>query len=746
LLLLGVTLVISAIVYYFTSPPVQVGRKFNIVPERGQGHLSLLLALLFFVIAWRYRLRMFALVYSPRGVVVGAGYSDVHAQLPALWILLAVSLAIAALFMVNIFLRRSRLLVYGIGTLVAASILVGSIYPGIIQQFVVEPNEFEYEKPYLDYNISFTQQGFNLNAISRREFPAEQILDWSHLEAAQGTIDNVRLWDYRPIQQTFSQLQEIRPYYNFIEVDTDRYMLDGQMRQVMLSARELDPNATGSQTWVNRRLQYTHGYGVTMAPVSEARSDNLPVFIARDLPQVTERGLEINNPRIYYGEVADDYVIVNTDAQEFDYSVGDTNAYFTYDGSGGVPVGSVFRRLLYAIKFGDYQILFSGNVNPDSRVMFDRKINTRLQKVAPFLVYDDDPYVVALEDRLYWIQDAYTVSRRYPYSQIYSGVNYIRNSVKVVIDAYNGSLDFYIVDPEDPVVESYARIFPELFRPMEEMPAGLKQHLRYPEDLFSLQSRVYLTYHMEDTRVFYNKEDVWAFANEVYAGNTQPVEAYYTMLQLPGEEEEEFVIMLPFTPANKQNMVAWMAARSDPANYGELIVFLFPRGKLISGPMQVEAYVDQDTTISQQLSLWDQRGSNVIRGNLLVLPVDDSILYIEPLYLQAAQSQLPELARVIVSYNENVVMETSLDRALVAIFGEREQVPPEEEPPAPTQPPAPGLDADLSELAARASELYDQAQSRLAEGDWAGYGELMEELRQVLEEMNALGATTDQTA
>ncbi|RJX28794.1 MAG: UPF0182 family protein [Dethiobacter sp.] len=744
-----ITILITGIIYFMASPPVQVGRRIVFLPHHGQGHLSLLLAFSFLLKAWDYRLKMYELLLSPRGATFGPGFTDMNANLPALWILFFLSLLITGLLLFNIYRRQARLVFLGIGALIAVSIIVGSIFPSLVQQFRVDPNEFVFERPFLEHNINFTLKAFDLDNVQTKNYPALPGLEVEDLEAAAGTIENVRLWDYRPLRQTYNQLQGIRPYYEFVDVDTDRYYLDGKYRQVMLSARELNQKrlATQAQTWVNLRLQYTHGYGLTMSPVAAVTGQGLPEFVVRDIPPIASGGLEVKRPEIYYGEISSDYVIVNTKTPEFNYPMGDTNVYTHYEGKGGVPLTGLGRKLLYALKFSDYHIILSGEITNESRIMFYRNIKERVSRIAPFLNYDADPYLVLASGRLFWVLDAYTVSKTFPYAEPFGGINYMRNSVKVIVDTYNGSVDFYIADPADPVILTYAEIFPDLFKPMQDMPAELFSHMRYPETFLSMQARVYATYHMTDPVVFYNREDLWQIPNEKYAGTVQPVEPYYTILQLPGEEEPEFVLILPFTPARRDNMIAWMAGRSDGENYGELLVYLFPKDRVVYGPMQIETRIDQNTLISQQLSLWDQKGSRVIRGNLLVLPINDSILYIEPVFLQAEQSELPELVRVIVGFRDLVVMEPTLEKALLSVFGEKRAPDPEkpagqiEPEPGEIPEPVPGLPASVSELARRAQGLFQEAQESLKQGNWEGYGRLLQQLERTLEELARLSGT-----
>lgn len=730
-LLLSITLLAVAAIYFITNPPRRINGKWDFFP-RGQLHVTVLLAMVFVTKAFGYVLQMYDLLYSPRGVAFGASYTDIHAQLPGLRILFIISLGLALLVLANLFLKRSRLVVYTVIGLIAASMVLGNIYPSLVQKFIVEPNEFNKEKPYIEYNIKMTQHAYGLDQIEVKNFPASDNLTSRDLKESDGTIRNIRLWDYRPLQQTYSQLQEIRPYYELQNIDTDRYTIDGVYRQVMVAARELDQDklSAKAQTWVNKRLQYTHGYGIVMSPVNEVTPDGLPRLFIKNIPPVNSVDLHITRPEVYYGEMTDEMVITKTRTKEFDYPKGQVNAYTTYEGDGGVPIGSFLRRVLFALKFGDFKILLSNSLTPESRIMYDRNILRRVNKIAPFLRYDRDPYLVLNDGKLFWIQDAYTVTIRFPYSEPYGEINYIRNSVKVVIDAYNGSVDFYVVDPEEPIVKTLRTIFPRLFKPFEEMPEGLKDHIRYPEDLFKIQARVYTTYHMTDPRVFYNKEDQWEIPREVYANETIEVEPYYTILELPGENEPEFILMQPFSPLKKNVMISWMAGRCDAEHYGKLLVYLFPKDKQVYGTSQIEARIDQDPYISQQLSLWNQRGSNVIRGNLLVLPVKDSIIYVEPVYLQAEQSQIPELIRVIVAYRESVVMEPTLQDALAAIF--------EVKPQRPEKPVEPEERLSMKELIQRANELFLRAQERQRQGDWAGYGELLDQLEEVLNRLSQM--------
>ncbi|MDN5325819.1 MAG: uncharacterized protein PWP41_515 [Moorella sp. (in: firmicutes)] len=700
-------------------------------------HFSTLVALLFLIQAWGFRLQALDLVRSSRGVAFGASYTDIHALLPGYNILGGVAVACGLIIVLNAFRRNLKLVSAGILSFVAAYLLLVIAIPLAVQKFQVEPNEFAREEPYLRYNIDFTRRAYGLDRITIREFPAGDNLTPASLEEEGATLDNIRLWDYRPLEQTYSQLQEIRSYYSFKDIDVDRYTLDGRERQVMLAARELDQNRLPdrARTWINEKMRYTHGYGLAMNPANTVTAGGQPEFIAGDVPFHSSAGLQVDEPRIYYGELTGDYVITGGAAAEFDYPVmGEDNfAETRYQGRGGVPINNPWRRLVFAFRFHDYRLLMSSGLTPQSKILYYRNIQERVRKIMPYLRYDADPYLVVAGGRLYWFLDAYTFTNMYPYSEPNSGgFNYIRNSVKVVIDAYNGTVDYYLVDPGDPLAQTLARIFPGLFKPREDMPAGLQQHLRYPPDLLSIQAQMLTNYHMENTMLFYNKEDAWSIAEEMVGDKRQAMEPYYTLMRLPGETQAEYILMLPLTPARKVNMIAWLAARNDGSHYGQLLLYQFPKNRSIYGPMQVEARIDQEPRISQQLTLWDQHGSQVIRGNLLVIPIKGSLLYVEPIFLQAQESKLPELRQVVVAYGEKIAMADTLAGALQVIFGTQTPAPAGPQPPFPA---ATGNPGNLSGLIKEANRLYSEAQGRLKQGDWAGYGENLKKLEQVLQEM-----------
>lgn len=744
-----VNLIIVGAIYLAVNPPARGRPRLQLSSAMGISHVSVLLAAIFSLKAWDYRLQQFELLFSERGVVFGAGYTDINANLPALQVLMVLAAVIALVFLANVYLRRYRFFLYGILVLTGVSILGGWAYPASIQGFVVEPSEFSYEQGFIAHNIASTRFAYGIDQFYFRHYDPSEALNWDDLRENQGTINNVRLWDRRPLLTTINELQALRPYYRFVDVDIDRYVVDGELRQVMLAARELDKSrlAVQAQTWVNMHLQWTHGYGVAMSPVNEVTDEGLPRFFLGDIPPVGS--LTLTNPAIYFGELTDDYVIINTNTPEFHFAAdsdeGDQSEFIFYDGNAGIPLHSVFRRALMALRFGDYRILISGELSNDSRILFDRNIHTRVRKIAPFLRFDGDPYVVVHDGRLFWIQDAYTVTRHFPYSAPHGDINYIRNSVKVVIDAFHGNVHYYVVDPDDPLVQTYNRIFPTLFRPFEEMPEGLAAHIRYPADLFNVQAQMLTLYHMTNPNSFYNREELWAIPMEQSFEQDHFMEPHYAVLQMPGYAKPEFVLTLPFTPDKRNNMIAWMVARSDRPNYGSVEVFEFPRERVILGPNQVENRIDQNTEISEQFTLWGQVGSRVIRGNLLILPINNALLYVEPIFLEAEGGGLPELARVIVIFQEMVVMEDTLELALIRIFGPMGGVPPVQgngdlpaEPPTdgPLLPGQPiGDDARLMELIRNAQTVYEEALQRQREGDWAGYGEKIKQLEQILAEL-----------
>jgi len=715
---------------YVMSGHFRVGHRLQLdLTTIAKRHLSVLVGLIALLIAANYHLQSFDILYNQNGVIYGAGYTDVTVRLPVLRILAVIAVVFGIVMLSQLYQYR-KLLIGMVILWVSIGFIGTTLVPVIFQEWIVAPNEFSKERPYIENHINMTRLAYSINDFIERDFVVSDQLTQADIDANHDTINNIRLWDPRLILQTFRQLQEMRPYYVFNDADVDRYWIDGQLREVMLAARELDVSLTQNRNWINDHLQYTHGYGVVVSPVNEISNQQLPVFWVADIPPKGKTELAILQPRIYYGERSNDYVIVNTRIEEFDYPTQDGNAYYTYTGEGGITLSSWLHRLMFAVRFGTTRILLSEDITKESRVLFYRNIRTRVEKIAPLLRYDQDPYIIIGDDgQLYWMIDAYTVSDRFPYALPTKWGNYVRNSVKVVIDAYDGDVSFYQVEP-DPLLEVYKKIYPGWIQPVSEMPHGLQAHMRYPEDLLLIQAQVYGTYHMTDPRIFYNREDVWVIANEIYAEKEQQVEPYYVVMQLPNSDQPELVLMLPFTPIRRANMIAWLAARNDQDHYGEVVVYRFPKDTLTLGPAQIDATIDQDSEISQLLSLWGQRGSQVIRGNLLVLPIKQSLLYVEPLFLKSEQSGMPQLQRVIVSYQDRLVMEPDLQRALTAIFGsgvvQKPTVTFETE----------SADQSNSQINLLALELFKQAQKALREEDFAAFGQAWQQLEVVLEQLS----------
>lgn len=696
-----------------------------------KAHLSLLGATLALLLAWGHQLGLAELVFSMQGAAYGAGYADVHARWPAINLMTALAIIAALALLVGLPRRGWRLSLSGFGAWLAGVVVVGLIYPGLVQRLIVQPAELDRERPFIEHNIRLTRLAYGLDRMQEVSLPGEEMVTPEEVAANPDTLRNIRLWDAEPLLATYNQLQSIRLYYEFLGVDVDRYTLDGRYRQVMLSARELSPERlpAEAQTWVNRRLQFTHGYGLAMSPVNELTPEGLPTFLMQDVPP--KGALSISRPEIYFGEKTGDYVIVRTRTPEFDYPKGDENVYASYAGEVGVGIGDFSRRLVFAIRFGDLNILLSDAIEPRSLILYHRNIAERLEKLAPFLMLDRDPYLVVADGGLYWIADAYTHTDRYPYSQPYRDpagrtYNYLRNSIKAVVSAYDGSVTLYVADVDDPILQVWARVFPGLFRPLDEMPAALRPHLRYPQDLFTAQADLYSIYHMQDPRVFYNKEDLWTVPNEIYLQETVSMAPYYIIMRLPAEPKEEYVLIRPYTPPDKNNMITWLAARSDGEHYGKLLALRYPKDKLVFGPMQIEARIDQDPLISEQITLWDQAGSQVLRGNMIVIPIGASNLYVEPLYLQSAEGRLPEMKRVILASGNRVVMHPSVEASMAALLGQAVTI-------APTVDPSTGgsLAANasaeilqlLAELEARHSRLMQEVEA--LEVDLARLGELL---------------------
>ncbi|MBI2252390.1 MAG: UPF0182 family protein [Armatimonadetes bacterium] len=732
---LSLILVIS--VYFLEQGVYFFSRTIYFSPQ-AKIHIFILLSLFFILKSWGYKLAAYSLLHSSRGMVFGAAYTDVNILLPVLKILVILSLVCALLSLISIYIKEWKVLASGILILIGFSFFGGAIYPEIIQKFVVAPNEIEKERPYIERNIKYTKAAYGLSQVEEREFPVlEENLTSEDLKKNELTLKNIRLWDHRPLLDSYGQLQEIRSYYKFVDVDNDRYQINGEYRQTMLSPRELSLEKFPSKLWINEHLAYTHGYGVCLGPVNKVVEDGTPEFFIKDIPPLsTIKNLSINRPEIYYGEMTDFYSIVNTRLKEFDYPQGEENVYTHYQGKGGVPIDSMFKKIIFALKFSEPKILLSSDITRESRIMYYRQILERLKKITPFIAYDKDIYLVISQGKLYWIADGYTISDFYPYSQPAETGNYIRNSVKVIVDVYDGKVDFYISDPQDPIISAYRKIFPDLLKDFNLMPEDLKKHIRYPSGLFSIQAEVYTTYHMADPQVFYNKEDLWKIPHKTTEVQEREMQPYYTILKFPGALKEEFILMIPFTPAKKDNMISWMAARCDVPYYGRLMLYKFPKKKLIYGPSQIEARIDQEPEISKQLTLWGQGGSTVIRGSMLVIPIEKSLIYVEPLYLAAERGKIPELKRVIVVYKDKIAMQDNLEKSLQEIFGKpgllEEKIIKERGEIKKSQ----GI--NLKELIKEANEHYQKAENYQRSGAWDMYGEELKKLRKVLENLQKI--------
>ncbi|OGR88831.1 MAG: hypothetical protein A3A86_03920 [Elusimicrobia bacterium RIFCSPLOWO2_01_FULL_60_11] len=719
----GVTLVI-----YLANARVYLTARGVQMADGVKTHWAILGGVLCLLLAFHFQVRIFDLLQAQRTLAPGAGYADMNAYLPGLKILRFVGVIAALLFWASPFYMDTRLM-FGAVILMVLGALFARVYAETVQKFKVAPNEIVMETPYIEMAIKATRHAYGLTDIQELEFDPQENLTSERLKANDLTVKNIRLWEHRPLLTSYGQLQEIRTYYDFLDADNDRYRVDGELRQVMLSARELVPESLPSRIWINEHLTYTHGYGIVMGPVNRISPEGLPEFFIKDIPPKSVTDMSVTRPEIYYGESRAGYAIVKTRSKEFDYPSGDENVYSTYGGAGGVPVDSYWKRLLFAVRFGELKILFSGDITPESRFLYYRQVRERAEKAAPFIRFESDPYAVITDaGRIVWIIDGYSTTDHYPYSEKFGDLNYVRNSVKATVDAYDGSLHFYIADDSDPLVRTYSRIFPGVFEPIDAMPEDLHAHIRYPQTLMNIQARVYATYHMTDPQVFYNKEDLWKIPQRTAGGANVMMEPYYTVMKLAGlKDKEEFILMVPFTPSKKENMIAWLAARCDAPNYGKLMVYNFPKQKLVYGPQQIESRIDQDAEISKQLTLWDQGGSRVLRGSLLVIPVDQSLLYVQPLYLEASGGGLPELKRVIVAYGNTIAMEENLELCLSRIFGGRVERS-EKERYSPTDVSGQGFKRN----ARQAQEHFERAQKAMRAGDWGLYGSEMEKVGKIL--------------
>ncbi|MBN1898809.1 MAG: UPF0182 family protein [Spirochaetes bacterium] len=727
--MLFIFLLAWALILYTLSNTVSISAKTIFVPQHIRIHLGVIIFFLFINYGLGFLLKKFDLVLNQHSIVKGASYTDIYAYTFAYHILFFASLILALSFIYWIFSKDFKTNLAGIIIFLILLVSLNYIYPFFLEKFVVAPNEIEKEKRFIKHTIHYTRMAYDIHKVKERFYDVKYNLKPSIIRTEKEVLKNIRLWDWRPLKMTFKQLQEIRPYYIFSDVDIDRYKIAGEFRQVMLAAREITHSnlPKEARNWINRYLKYTHGYGMVMIPVSQVNQEGLPEFYIKDIPPQSIKDLKIQRPEIYYGETVRDYVIVNTKTSEFDYPSGDGNVYTFYKGNGGIKLNSVWKQFLFSVYLGSIKVLFSDFITHSSRVMIRRNIIERVKELAPFLLLDNDPYMVLVKGHLYWIIDAYTFTDQFPYSEKFNDeINYIRNSIKVIINAYTGKVKFYIVDPGDPIARTFKNIFPDLFSRSEELDKEFREHFRYPSDLFMIQADMYRTYHMIEPDVFYNKEDIWNVPSEIYDENEILMDSYYIINEIDEKKGPEFLNIIPFTPSKKNNMIAWMAARSDGEHYGKLVVFKFPKRNLIYGPMQIEARIDQNPEISRLISLWGQKGSRVIRGNLLVIPIKNSILYVEPLFLQAEKQELPEIKRIIVAYHNNIAMASSLEEALsMALEGSGIESSGTDK----------DLEASLKELINKALIYYNNGTKALKDGDWTGYGNNMKKLKEKLQQI-----------
>jgi len=761
---LVVSAVAAATVYYINRAIAAFGNRLQVTPG-AKAHLSVLMAAMFFLKAWGYRLEMYRLLAARGSLFDGAGYTELYAQLPALWILLIAAVIGGVLVLLGMNRRGIGYAGAGVAGLVGLSLLAGTFYPAAVKQFSVAPNELEKQTPFIERAIAATREAYGLSEVAAVPFAAELSLTARQIEANSRTIENIRLWDKDHLLAAYAQIQTIQQYYVFKDVDVDRYWLDNRggsgkhYRQVWLSARELTQSVLPrqSQTWINKHLTYTHGYGFCMSPVNEVSAEGLPEFFVYDIPPKAKVDMPIEKMGVYFGESTDTYALVDTSATEFDYPAGAETQHTTYQGSGGVEIGNFFRKLLFSVRFSDLNILLNENLKPKSRVLYQREIDERVTALFPFLHFDQDPYLVTAGGNLYWMWDAYTTTNSYPYSkhvQVWSSdCNYIRNSVKLVIDAYTGRVDAYVIQKplKDPLIETYQKIFPGVFKPVSEMPEELRAHIRYPEDMFRIQTVIFARYHMNDPTVFYNNSDLWDVPGraELITGGSLPMDPYYVIMKLPNGTKEEFILMTPYIRAGKFNMVSWMCARCDDPDYGRLVLYQFPKDTNVFGPQQIAARARQDTVISEQLTLWSQQGSEVGSGNLLVIPIESSLLYVMPVYLQSTSTKIPELKRVIVALGNKVAMAQTLGEALSAVVGASVAAtpafgtqPPDSGKPKPLSMPPSGLPAarsseEVTRMIHQAVSQYNKSQEAQRKGDWAAYGDQMNALKQTLKDLQS---------
>ena len=742
LMFLVVVALLASGALYALRGDVVIYRKNLTIEPSARLHLALLLAVLFVLTALRvYFVRLPGTLFSSNGPLFGASYANLHGTIIGLKLAGLAALVGAALVVAGARSKRlGRNALLAVAIYFGVSLLGVVVYPAVVQRLIVAPNELNKETPQLRYHIDATRRAWGLDRVLVRDLSGEAALTERDIQANRTTIDNVRLWDRDPLLQTFGQLQEIRTYYDFVSVDDDRYMIDGRYRQVMLSPRELNSASLPTRTFINERLTFTHGMGLTLGPVNEVTEEGLPVLFVKNLPPASTVSVAVRRPEIYFGELTDTWVFANTGQAEFDYPSGDDNIFASYKGNGGVRVGGFLRRLVLSAYFRSLKVLLSSDITSQSRAMYIRNIRQRARTALPFLIFDADPYMVIDADgRLRWILDGYTATTRYPYAEpLQNGVNYMRNSVKVVIDAYDGTVTAYLADPTDPLVRTFAKIFAGIFQPLDSMPAELRAHLRYPEDLFHVQSELYGAYHMAEPDIFYHREDQWQKPVLSMAPERPDPFLRHMVMRLPEERQAEFILMVPFTPRGKDNLASWMVARNDGEHYGELVVYRFPKQSLVFGPTQIVNRINQDTEIARQVALWDQGGSQVIRGNLLVIPIEESLIYVMPLYLRAQGGRIPELKRVVVAYQNRVVMEETLDAGLAQLFGGGAEAAREPARVAATPGAAPATNARAADLARRANESYRRALEAQRAGDWARYGDELRRLEDLLRQLQTV--------
>lgn len=728
-----------------------MGRRINIIPfreiiEYGGRRIAYFGSAIFIMISIGFIFNNYDLVYSSRGVAFGASYTDIHVNLLFNEIMVVISIIAAISIFYALYKKKLKLFAWVIGAMVLTFIAQG-ITEFAVEKFIVSPNAIEKEKTYIGYNIQYTRAAYGLDKVEEKDFPAEQNLTQADLQNNKTTIDNIRVNDFEPALEVYNQLQGIKQYYKFNDVDIDRYKINGKYTQVFVAARELDQSKLdgSSKTWQNEHLYYTHGYGVAMSPVNTVTDEGQPDLIIKDIPPVSSVDVKVDKPQIYFGEMTDDYIITNTNIKELDYpSSGSDNKETVYDGKAGIALNGL-NRLLFMLDKGSMNFILSQDIKSDSKLIMNRNIKDRVEKIAPFLVYDNDPYIVINGGKLYWIIDAYTVSSSYPYSEQYNGINYIRNSVKVIIDAYDGTTNFYLMDTSDPIAETYSKIYPELFKSKSEIPAGFTEHFRYPEDIFNVQSQVYEKYHMTNPKVFYNKEDMWSLvgAGQSDTNKDSQVEPAYLVMKLPDGTDEEFILMSSYTPPQKDNMTAWLAARMDGDNYGKLIVYKFPKDKLTYGPSQFRAMVNQDTTISKELSLWNQEGSSASMGNVITIPIEKSLLYVLPVYIKSTgTNSIPEMKRVVLGYGDKIVMEDTLENALSTMFQLKQPDNSQTQQNQGTGNSTGGtgtgkVTSNVQDLIKKANDAFLKAKEAQQNGDWAQYGTYLKELEGYLNQLNS---------